>query len=109
MGAPPLPAFPSPQVYERVDAADDAPPGARVVVLQHLLLDAELHERAAIGLDEEAAVVAVDGGLEEDRAFQAGFEASHCDAGSYGWRSSVGSLSERSLTVIVNVPLEARA
>ena len=61
-----------------VHPAHDAAARARVVVLDHLLVDPELHEAAAaVGLAEEAALVAEDVGREQDRALQARVESSH--------------------------------
>jgi hypothetical protein len=49
-----------------------------MVVLDHLLLDAELHERAAaVGLDEEAALVAEHLGFDDDGAVQPGLDPLH--------------------------------
>src|SRR5204863_392279 len=61
-----------------VHAAQRAAARARVVVLHELGLDAELlpHVRAE-GLDEEAALVAVDCGLEQQDAFEADREGAH--------------------------------
>src|SRR5918996_6585853 len=61
-----------------VHAPNDAALRARVVVLNPLVVDAELGEYvAAIGFLEEATLVAVHDGLEEDGSFQAGFQALH--------------------------------
>jgi len=49
-----------------------------VVVLDELAPDPELLERAAaVGLGEEPALVAVHGGLDEDRTLEAGLQAAH--------------------------------
>jgi hypothetical protein len=49
-----------------------------MVVLNPLVVDAELsHYIAPVGLLEEATLVAVDDGLEQDRSVQAGLEATH--------------------------------
>src|SRR5919198_569025 len=59
-------------------AAHDPVARARVVVLDHLLLDPQAHERAApVGLDEEAALVAEHLGLDEDGSVQPCLEALH--------------------------------
>ena len=61
-----------------VHAAQHPARRARVVVLDPLVVHAELGERRRPErLEEEAARVPVDGGLEEKRAFEAGFEAVH--------------------------------
>jgi hypothetical protein len=54
-------------------ASDDASPRARLVALDELVLDPQLSEHTApIGLQEESALIAMNGWLEQDGAFQAG-------------------------------------
>ena len=63
-----------------VHAAHDAARGARVVVLHelHLRRHAELAvPLVPVGLGEEAALVAVDGGLDHDKAGEAYGEGAH--------------------------------
>ena len=64
-------SLPAPRTYGEVQAADDPARRARVVVLDHLLLDAQGHQvAAAVGLHEEAAVIAEGLGLKQQRAVQ---------------------------------------
>src|SRR5204862_3236688 len=56
-----------------VHASDDAVRRARMVVLDHLLGDAEIRERAApVGLHEEPALVAEDARREQQRTVKSG-------------------------------------
>ena len=61
-----------------VHPAQHALARARVVVLHERLVDAVLGpDVRAVALEEEAARVAVDGGLEQHEAVEAGVEAAH--------------------------------
>jgi hypothetical protein len=65
-----------------VHAPQDAAPRARLVVLQELVVHAEVAERRlAIGLLKEAARVAVQVGLDEHGTLQAGLKATHSGGG----------------------------
>ena len=83
-----------------VHPAHDPPPRAGVVVLDELVGDPDLGEGgAAVGLLEEAALVAVDDGLDQDRAVEADGQRPHQRPPRARWTSS----SARSESTIISI------